>query len=160
MCWINSTESKLCDQNNCTLMVPFVFHCPISRQCRSNIRLFVLCSLILIALTAKVTLSVIHAVGLISHQHLQSMWTSPNFVGLFLPLPNNKISDLTKLKAFADNNLIVARMMISLLDKSRKHCGKRRNYQHFVHFLFKNMNKSFLWWLSVILWLVKVLVAG
>ena len=36
---------------------------------------------------------------------------------------------MTKLKAFADNKLNVAKMMIFLLnrvEKSRKHCGKKR----------------------------------
>ena len=42
------------------------------------------------------------------------------------PLPNDKIFDMTKLKAFADDKLSVAEMAIFLYDKSRKHCGKRR----------------------------------
>ena len=41
-------------------------------------------------------------------------------------LPTNKILDFTKLKAFADDKLNIARMMISPYDKSRKLCGKRR----------------------------------
>ena len=42
------------------------------------------------------------------------------------PLPNDKILDVTKLKAFADDKLNVAKMRFFLFDKSRKHCGKRR----------------------------------
>ena len=46
---------------------------------------------------------------------------------LFLyPLPIDKFLDRTKLKAFANNELNAAVMMISLFDKSRKHCVKRR----------------------------------
>ena len=41
-------------------------------------------------------------------------------------LPNNKILDRPKLKASADDNLNVAKMMISLYDMERKHSGKRR----------------------------------
>ena len=42
--------------------------------------------------------------------------------------------DLTKLNAFADDKLKVARILMSLYD--RKHCGKRRNAgsQHFLLF--------------------------
>ena len=52
-------------------------------------------------------------------------------------LPNNKILYVTKLKAFADNNLIVARMMISLLDRVENTVGKGENagYQHLLLFL-------------------------
>ena len=35
---------------------------------------------------------------------------------IFNPLPNNKISDKTILKAFADDKLNIAGMIISLLD--------------------------------------------
>ena len=39
---------------------------------------------------------------------------------------NDKILDEAKLKAFADNKLNVAQMMISLFDRVEKRCGKRR----------------------------------
>ena len=35
----------------------------------------------------------------------------------FNPLSNNKILDMTKLKAFADNRFIVAKMTVSLFDR-------------------------------------------
>ena len=38
----------------------------------------------------------------------------------FNPLPNDKILDLTKLKAFADDKSNVAKMMISLIDRVEK----------------------------------------
>ena len=43
---------------------------------------------------------------------------------------------MTKLKAFADNKLSVARMMISLLDSVENTVGTRENagYQHFLLF--------------------------
>ena len=52
-------------------------------------------------------------------------------------LPNDKILDVTKLKAFAEDKLNVARMMISLLDRVENTVGKRENagYQHFHLFL-------------------------
>ena len=52
------------------------------------------------------------------------------------PLPNNKILDVTKLKAFADDKLNVARTMISLLDRIENTVGKGENagYQHFLLF--------------------------
>ena len=52
-------------------------------------------------------------------------------------LPNDKILNMTKLKAFADNQLNIARMMISLLDRVENTVGKEENagYQHFLLFL-------------------------
>ena len=39
-------------------------------------------------------------------------------------LPNDKILDMTKLKAFADDNLNIAIMTISLLDRVENTVGK------------------------------------
>ena len=52
------------------------------------------------------------------------------------PLLNYKISDETKLKAFTDNKLNVARMMIALFDKVENTVGKEENagYLHFSPF--------------------------
>ena len=52
------------------------------------------------------------------------------------PLPNDKILDLTKLKAFADDNLKVAYMKIFLFDGVENTGGKGENarYQHFLLF--------------------------
>ena len=52
------------------------------------------------------------------------------------PLLNNKISDVTKLKAFADDKLNVARMMIPLVDRVENTVGKGENAgnQHFLFF--------------------------
>ena len=44
----------------------------------------------------------------------------------FNPLPDDKILDATKVKAYADNNSDVAKIMISLFNKEKKNCGKRR----------------------------------
>ena len=44
-------------------------------------------------------------------------------------LPNSKISDMSKLKAFADNKLDVAEMMISLLDVLEKRVKRRKCWQ-------------------------------
>ena len=41
-------------------------------------------------------------------------------------LPNDKILDWTKLKAFGDIELIFHKMIISAFDRVKKHCGKRR----------------------------------
>ena len=51
-------------------------------------------------------------------------------------LPNDKILDVTKLKAFADNKIDVAQLMISVFDREENIVGKGENdgYQHF--FLF------------------------
>ena len=51
-------------------------------------------------------------------------------------LPNDKFSDMTKLKAFADNKLNIATMMISVLKRVEKTVGKEENagYQHFLLF--------------------------
>ena len=51
-------------------------------------------------------------------------------------LPNNKILDLTKLKAFADDKLNIAKTMIFLYDRAESTVGKGENagYQHFLLF--------------------------
>ena len=43
------------------------------------------------------------------------------------PLPNDKILDLTKLKAFADNKLNVAKIIIFLYDRAENTVGKGEN---------------------------------
>ena len=52
-------------------------------------------------------------------------------------LPNNKFWNQTKLKAFADDKLIVAVMTISAFDRLENTGGKGENagYQHFPPFL-------------------------
>ena len=47
--------------------------------------------------------------------------------GLFSSLPNYKILDWPKLKAFADYNLNVTRMMISLYDRVENIAGKKED---------------------------------
>ena len=51
-------------------------------------------------------------------------------------LPQYKILDLTKLKAFADDKSKVVKMMISLSDRAGNTVGKGENagYQHFLLF--------------------------
>ena len=51
-------------------------------------------------------------------------------------LPNDKILDVTKLKAFADDKLNVTKMMISLYDRVENTLGKGENAgdQHFLLF--------------------------
>ena len=51
-------------------------------------------------------------------------------------LPNDKILTSTKLKAFADDEFSVAKMMISVFDKIETIVGKEENdgYQHLVLF--------------------------
>ena len=50
------------------------------------------------------------------------------------PLPNCKILDVTKLTAFADGKIKVAKMRISLFEGEENTVGKRENagYQHFL----------------------------
>ena len=51
-----------------------------------------------------------------------NMWSCNEL--LFNPLPNDKILDMTKLKAFADDKLNVAKMTIFLfVVKGKKQCG-------------------------------------
>ena len=45
----------------------------------------------------------------------------------FNPLPNNKILDMTKLKAFANNKLNFAKMVISLFHRVENTGGKGKN---------------------------------
>ena len=54
----------------------------------------------------------------------------------FNPFPNDKVLDTTELKAFADDNLNIAKMMISLLDRVENTMDKGENagYQHFLLF--------------------------
>ena len=57
-------------------------------------------------------------------------------INLFNPLPNEIFLDMTKLKAFADNKLNVAKINISLCDRVENTVGKEENagYQHFLLF--------------------------
>ena len=52
------------------------------------------------------------------------------------PLPNDKFFDMTKLKAFADDKLKLAKMKIFLSDRAENTVGKGENagYQHFLLF--------------------------
>ena len=52
------------------------------------------------------------------------------------PVPNDKILDLSKLKAFADNNLNVNKKFKFALGRAEKIVGKGENagYQHFLLF--------------------------
>ena len=54
----------------------------------------------------------------------------------FNPFPNHKFLDVTKLKAFADDKLNVAKMTIFLFDRAENTVGKGENagYQHFLLF--------------------------
>ena len=54
----------------------------------------------------------------------------------FNPLPNEKFLDTTKLKAFADNILNIAKMTTSLCDRVANTVGKEENAgnQHFLLF--------------------------
>ena len=60
-------------------------------------------------------------------------------------LPNDNSLDLTKFKAFADNNLNVAKMVISVFDRTENTLGKEENagYQHFLLFLQRFQKASF-----------------
>ena len=62
-------------------------------------------------------------------------------------LPNDKILDMTKLKAFADDKLNVAEMKISLYDKVEDTAGKGENtgYQHFSFSYSVNQSLFLLW---------------
>ena len=52
----------------------------------------------------------------------------------FNSLSNDKILDVTKLKAFADDKISVAQMIISVFDRLENIVGKGENagYQHFL----------------------------
>ena len=58
---------------------------------------------------------------------------------MLIALPNNKILDLTKMKALADNKIYVTKMMISFFDRVENIVGKGGNacYQYFLLYVFK-----------------------
>ena len=71
------------------------------------------------------------------------MWTttgSKSFLvkvsGRIISVPNNKIFDWSKLKAFADNKIKVLEKMIFVFDRFENIVGKGENagYQHFLPF--------------------------
>ena len=47
-----------------------------------------------------------------------------NLLAMFNPFPHNKILDQTKLKAFADDKLIMTKMIISVFDRVENIVGK------------------------------------
>ena len=65
-------------------------------------------------------------------------------------LPNDKFSDMIELKAFADNKLNVAKIMIFLSDRAKNTVGKGENagYQQFILFPQCFPKLSFMWSLS------------
>ena len=75
-----------------------------------------------------------------------------NLCSLFNPLPNVKSLVWSKLKAFADDRVNVAKTLISIFDKVENIVGKGENavYQHFLLF----PHNVFKWLLA--LWVVKV----
>ena len=62
---------------------------------------------------------------------------------IFNSLPQDKILDWFKLKAFADNNISVAKMMISPCDRVENNVGRGENsgykYTFFSHDVFKRL---------------------
>ena len=62
---------------------------------------------------------------------------------MFNSLPQDKILDWFKLKAFADNNISVAKMMISPCDRVENIVGRGENsgyqYTFFPHDVFKRL---------------------
>ena len=60
-------------------------------------------------------------------QHDKELTNTSRIINQILKLlQNDKLLDVKKLKAFADDKLNVTRMTISLFDKSRKHFSKSR----------------------------------
>ena len=62
-------------------------------------------------------------------------------IDIINPLPNNESLDVTKLKAFADDKIKVAKMRISFFQRVENSVGKGENvgYQHFLLFsVFSN----------------------
>ena len=75
-----------------------------------------------------------------------------NDVGLvFNSSPNDKILDAIKLKAFAENKINVAQMMISVFHRVENIVGKGENagYQHFLLFPQCIQKACFLWLLGI-----------
>ena len=62
----------------------------------------------------------------------------------FKSLPNDKIRDWPKVKAFADDKMKLAKMIIFVFDRDENIVGKGENacYQHFL--LFQNVFKRLL----------------
>ena len=77
-----------------------------------------------------------------------SLEKEPNTLGLvlFIPLPNTKILDLSKLKAIVDDELKVIPMTKFVLDKIENIVGKEENagYQHFLLFPQRFQNFRYL----------------
>ena len=69
-------------------------------------------------------------------QQIGSIFPQSKSRPYFYSLPNNKILDWSKLKAFADDKIKVLKMMIFVLDRIENILGKRENagYQHFLIF--------------------------
>ena len=72
----------------------------------------------------------------------------------FNSLQNEKILDVTKLKAFADDKINVAEMMIPVFSRVKKHCGKRRKCWLPAFSPFPTMFSKGLSWGSLKVWIV------
>ena len=64
------------------------------------------------------------------------LYTTFNISSITTSSPDEKILDVTKLKAIADDKLIIAKMTISLFDRVENTVRKGENagYQHFLLF--------------------------
>ena len=73
--------------------------------------------------------------------------TGISAMSFFNTLPNDKIVDLSKSKAFADDKINVAEKLKFVFWKGRKHCGKRRKCWLPAFFPFHTMfSKGFFLW--------------
>ena len=61
------------------------------------------------------------------------------------PFPHDKILNQTNMKAFADNKIVIKKLIISVFDRVEKHCGKGRNclYKQFLLFPERFQKTSF-----------------
>ena len=73
---------------------------------------------------------------LFCHLQILSIWISLNICHLVKSLPNEKFLEVTKLKAFADKKLSVAKIKIFLFDRAENPLEKGDNagYQYFLLF--------------------------
>ena len=65
-------------------------------------------------------------------------------MAIFNPLPNDKILDWFKLKAFNKNKISVTQILIFFSHLGRKHCGKRRKCWLPAFLLFPHCFQKFL----------------
>ena len=100
----------------------------------------------------SISLNIVHNTLWFVLEIVRTKWTNEvSFNDIVNSLPNDKILDWSRLKAFADDKLNLIEKLKFVLERAENIVGKGENagYQHFLLFLQFFQKASFTEWLKV-----------